>query len=188
MRDHERRRHLARLPQLEQFAAEHGLKIGTIADLIRHRTEHESTIQRGRCRLPTDYGEFRVVAYHDDIGDTVHLALVRGEPRKDRPTLVPRITYRKACSICLPTCTAPATGRWRALARVAADGAGVVVILQQEEPPAALVRRIQHFQKTRPALELVSKQHGREEMRTYGSAARSSLTSASARCACSGTR
>ena len=62
-------------------------------------------------------------------------------------------------------------GHWtlaRALARVAADGAGVVVILQQEEPPAALVRRIQHFQKTRPALELVSKQHGREEMRTYG--------------------
>ena len=160
---------MARLPQLEQFAAEHGLKIGTIADLIRHRTEHESTIQRvGECRLPTDYGEFRVVAYHDDIGDTVHLALVRGEPRKDRPTLVRVHVQESLLDLFTDVHRA---GHWtlaRALARVAADGAGVVVILQQEEPPAALVRRIQHFQKTRPALELVSKQHGREEMRTYG--------------------
>jgi len=64
---------MARLPELEQFAKQHGLKIGTIADLIRHRMEHESTIQRvGECMMPTEFGDFRVVAYHDDIGDAVH--------------------------------------------------------------------------------------------------------------------
>ena len=76
----------------------------------RARIHHQRV---GECRLPTDYGKFRVVAYHDDIGDTVHLALVRASrARTGRHWCA--YTYRKACSICLPTCTAPATGRWRA--------------------------------------------------------------------------
>ena len=80
---------MARLPELEQFAGQHGLKIGTIADLIRYRMEHESTIQRvGECTLPTDFGDFRVLAYHDDIGNAVHLALVRGRIGHEQPTLV----------------------------------------------------------------------------------------------------
>ena len=137
---------MARLPQLEQFAAEHGLKIGTIADLIRYRTEHESTVQRvSECRLPTDYGEFRVVAYHDDIGDAVHLALVRGELRKDRPVLV-RVHVQE--SLLDLFTLAHRAGTWTlpmALARVAAEGEGVVVILQQSESPQQLMQRLEHF-------------------------------------------
>ncbi len=160
---------MARLPQLQAFAALHGLKIGTIADLIRHRMEHESTIQRvGECLLPTDHGEFRVVAYHDDIGDAVHLALMKGEVRKDRPALVRVHVQESLLDLFTDVHRA---GHWtlaRSLARVAAEGAGIVVILQQEETPAALVRRIRHFQARRPGLELPREPKGREEMRTYG--------------------
>jgi len=160
---------MARLPQLERFAEEHGLRIGTIADLIRYRTEHESTIQRvGECVLPTDHGEFRVLAYHDDIGDTVHLALVKGDIRRDRPTLV-RVHMQE--SLLDLFTDAHRAGHWtlaRALARVAQEGAGVVVILQQQETPSALVKRIQHYQAHKPGPMSTPAPGGRVEMRTYG--------------------
>ena len=160
---------MARLPQLEIFAAQHGLKIGTIADLIHYRTEHESNIQRvGECTMPTEFGDFRVIAYHDDIGDSVHLALVRGDLRRDWPSLV-RVHVQE--SLLDLVTTAHRAGSWtlhEALAYVAAQGAGVVVILQQEEKPAGLVQRIRHFQEQGKALESGTGKRGHQEMRTYG--------------------
>ncbi|MBI3778171.1 MAG: 3,4-dihydroxy-2-butanone-4-phosphate synthase [Gammaproteobacteria bacterium] len=160
---------MARLPELEEFARRHGLKIGTIADLIRYRTEHESTIQRvGECTMPTEFGDFRVVAYHDDIGDAVHLALVRGDIQRDRPVLV-RVHVQE--SLLDLVTTAHRAGSWtlhEALAHVTEEGAGIVVILQQEEKPAELVQRIRHFQTQGKALESASSKPGRAEMRTYG--------------------
>ncbi|OGI49730.1 MAG: 3,4-dihydroxy-2-butanone-4-phosphate synthase [Candidatus Muproteobacteria bacterium RIFCSPHIGHO2_12_FULL_60_33] len=160
---------MARLPELETFAQQHGLKIGTIADLIRYRNEHESTIQRvGECVMPTEFGDFRVLAYHDDIGDSVHLALVRSDIRRDRPTLV-RVHMQE--SLLDLVTTAHRAGSWslhEALAYVAAAGAGVVVILQQEEKPADLVQRIRHFQGQGKALESSGGKRGHQEMRTYG--------------------
>jgi 3,4-dihydroxy 2-butanone 4-phosphate synthase/GTP cyclohydrolase II len=160
---------MARLPELEEFAKRHELKIGTIADLIRYRTEHESTIQRvGECLMPTEFGDFRVVAFHDDIGDAVHLALVRGDIHRDRPVLV-RVHVQE--SLLDLVTTAHRAGSWtlhEALAHVTEEGAGVVVILQQEETPANLVQRIRHFQEQGKALELNGGKPGRAEMRTYG--------------------
>jgi 3,4-dihydroxy 2-butanone 4-phosphate synthase/GTP cyclohydrolase II len=160
---------MARLPELEEFAKRHELKIGTIADLIRYRTEHESTIQRvGECLMPTEFGDFRVVAFHDDIGDAVHLALVRGDIHRDRSVLV-RVHVQE--SLLDLVTTAHRAGSWtlhEALAHVTDEGAGVVVILQQEETPANLVQRIRHFQEQGKALELNGGKPGRAEMRTYG--------------------
>ena len=160
---------MARLAELEEFAHRHVLKIGTIADIIRYCTEHESTIQRvDECVMPTVFGDFRVVAFHDDISDTVHLALVKGEIRHDHPTLV-RV-HVQGSLLDLVT-TAHRAGSWTlhgALAHVAEAGAGVVVILQQEEKPADLLQRIQHFQTQGKALESSGGKRGRAEMRTYG--------------------
>lgn len=160
---------MARLPELEEFAKRHGLKIGTIADIIRYRTEHESTIQRvGECVMPTEFGDFRVIAYHDDIGDAVHLALIKGEIKHDKPTLV-RVHVQE--SLLDLVSTVHRAGSWTlpgALARVADEGAGVVVILQQEEKPADLIQRIRHFQEQGKALESTTGKRGRAEMRTYG--------------------
>ena len=159
---------MARLPQLAEFARAHGLKIGTIADLIRYRMENESTVQRvGEAVMPTEFGEFRVIAYHDDVNDSTHLALIIGKIARERPALV-----RVHVQISLLDLFTPArSGSWTlraALARVAREGAGIVAILQQPEPAAALVKKIQHFHKPRNGIELTTARQDREEMRTYG--------------------
>ncbi|HEY5682085.1 MAG TPA: bifunctional 3,4-dihydroxy-2-butanone-4-phosphate synthase/GTP cyclohydrolase II [Sulfuricaulis sp.] len=160
---------MARLAELGQFARQHGLKIGTIADLIRYRTEHESTIQRvGECVMPTEFGDFHVMAYHDDIGDSVHLALVKGEIRRLQATAV-RVHVQE--SLLDLVSTAHRAGSWslhEALAYVAAEDAGVVVILQQEEKPGDLVQRIRNFHGQGKTSESTTGKRGHQEMRTYG--------------------
>ncbi|MDX1705119.1 MAG: bifunctional 3,4-dihydroxy-2-butanone-4-phosphate synthase/GTP cyclohydrolase II [Pseudidiomarina sp.] len=71
---------MARRPDLEKFAAEHDLKIGTIADLIEYRSLKEKTVQRkNHCHLPTAHGEFELITYQDTIDKQVHYALVKGD-------------------------------------------------------------------------------------------------------------
>ena len=80
---------LADGPALADFAREHDLKIGTIADLIHFRMVNERTIRREReGAVQTPYGEFRLTAYRDQTGGAVHLALSRGDITPDQPTLV----------------------------------------------------------------------------------------------------
>jgi 3,4-dihydroxy 2-butanone 4-phosphate synthase/GTP cyclohydrolase II len=157
---------MARLPQLKEFAKTHQLKIGTIADLIRYRMEHESTVQRvAEQRIATEHGEFKLCAYHDDIGDAVHLALVKGDIRKDRPTLVRVHTQESLLDLFTDV---HRSGTWtlhRSLARVAQDGLGVVVILQQEESPKELVHRLEYLKSSSSHIELSP---ARQVLRTYG--------------------
>jgi len=160
---------MARLLQLEGFAAHHGLKIGTIADLIRYRMENESTIKRvGECQVPTEFGEFQVVAYHDEISNQAHLALILGAVHADQPVLV-RVHVQE--SLFDTFTSAHRDGHWTlyaAMTRVAQEGAGVVVILNQKETPDDLVRRVQHFLKPGQRLDLPVKNRRQEELRTYG--------------------
>ncbi|RUO64932.1 GTP cyclohydrolase II /3,4-dihydroxy-2-butanone 4-phosphate synthase [Pseudidiomarina planktonica] len=80
---------MARRPDLEKFAAEHDLKIGTIADLIEYRSLKEKTVRRvAQCQLPTSYGEFELVTYQDTINQQVHYALVNGEINPEQPVTV----------------------------------------------------------------------------------------------------
>src|SRR5438477_12593750 len=80
---------MARLPDLMLFAAEHQLKIGTIADLIEYRSRNESLVQRTLERdVDTAWGKFRLVAYRDLALGAIHLALVLGTPSRERATLV----------------------------------------------------------------------------------------------------
>jgi len=80
---------MARLPDLQQFAAQHGLKIGTIADLIEYRSAHESMIERlGQRQVRTVWGEFLAVAYRDLASGAAHMALVHGDITPESETLV----------------------------------------------------------------------------------------------------
>lgn len=80
---------MARLPDLIQFASEHQLKIGTIADLIHYRRRTESLIERVAERpVQTTYGEFKLITYHDKITDVMHLALVKGTWKSGEEVLV----------------------------------------------------------------------------------------------------
>jgi 3,4-dihydroxy 2-butanone 4-phosphate synthase / GTP cyclohydrolase II len=80
---------MARLPDLVEFAREHQLKIGTIADLIQYRSEHESIVKRmGERLMQTAWGSFQAVAYQDTASGAAHLALVHGNIDPGRETLV----------------------------------------------------------------------------------------------------
>jgi 3,4-dihydroxy 2-butanone 4-phosphate synthase/GTP cyclohydrolase II len=80
---------MARLPELEAFAASHDLLLVTIADLIRHRSQTERLVRRtGSARVPTDFGEFRCVAFQSVLDQETHLAFVMGEPAGEENVLV----------------------------------------------------------------------------------------------------
>ena len=76
---------MARRPDLERFAQTHGLKMGTIADLIRYRLENEHSIERvAETQVDTEFGSFHLVTFQDTVDNTIHLALVKGAPSGDR--------------------------------------------------------------------------------------------------------
>src|SRR5262249_9510905 len=80
---------MARIPQLKDFCRQHGLKLLTIADLIRYRMQHERYVRRlAEAALPTRYGEFRMIAYSSDVDSEQHIALVRGNLAGSPPPLV----------------------------------------------------------------------------------------------------
>jgi 3,4-dihydroxy 2-butanone 4-phosphate synthase/GTP cyclohydrolase II len=160
---------MARRPDLEKFAREHALKIGTIADLIRYRLQHEHTIERvAESRLNTQFGEFRLVTYQDSVDNTVHLAMVKGEIEGKVPTLV-RVHLRNTLSDVLGA-EHPHFG-WplrRALHRISEEG-GVVVLLRKPESPKDLVKQIVALEQP-PQDEHHPEGHHdeRQVLRTYG--------------------
>ncbi len=154
---------MARRRDLEKFAREHGLKIGTIADLIRYRLSKERSVERIEDRtVDTEFGSFRMLAYEDHVNRNVHLALVRGELDAGHPPLV-RVhlaeTLRDVVGV---------RGRglgWPlrdALRRIAEDGNGIVVLLRSDEGPRELIDSIQALEEDPPRTV-----HG-PVLRTYG--------------------
>ncbi len=80
---------MARVPELKEFCGRHGLKLLTVADLIRYRMQHERYVKRiAESILPTRYGEFRMIAYASEADNELHVALVRGELAGAQPPLV----------------------------------------------------------------------------------------------------
>ncbi len=138
---------MARRPDLEIFAQQHGLKIGTIADLIHYRIEHENTLERiSECAYPTEFGNFRLYAYQDRNDDNVHLALVMGDVALDQPVLV-RVHARNLIDDLFfskrSNCTLPVR---EALKKIAEAGCGVLVIIRQKEDNKSLVELIHGYQ------------------------------------------
>jgi 3,4-dihydroxy 2-butanone 4-phosphate synthase / GTP cyclohydrolase II len=159
---------MARRADLERFAREHGLRIGTIADLIRYRLQNEHTIERvAETRIHTGFGDFRLVTYQDSIDNTVHLALVRGEVDAARPTLV-RVHLRNTLADVLGV-EHPQFG-WplrRALQRIAEEDCGIVVLLRKPETPKDLVKQIVGLDQAAGSDEHHDDE-GRQVLRTYG--------------------
>ena len=133
---------MARLPDLVLFAQQHGLKIGTIADLIQHRSRTERLVERIAERpLTTEHGAFRLVVYRDKLTDATHLALVRGPLSPDTETLV---RVHEPLSVMDLLDAGSTSHSWTipaALAAVAEAGRGVVVLLHRPESAQELRRR-----------------------------------------------
>ena len=134
---------MARLPDLVVFAAEHGLKIGTIADLIHYRSANESFVRRIVERdIETTHGRFKLVAYRDKPTGSSHLALVKGEIKAETETLV-RVHEPLSVIDLLETGVGPHSwGVGEALAAIASNGNGVAVLLNCSQSDDALQARL----------------------------------------------
>ncbi|WP_423360109.1 bifunctional 3,4-dihydroxy-2-butanone-4-phosphate synthase/GTP cyclohydrolase II [Pseudomonas citronellolis] len=144
---------MARRPELEAFAAQHGIKIGTIADLIHYRLSTEHTVRRiGERELPTVHGSFRLVTFEDRIEGGVHMAMVMGEVDPAEPTLVRVHVIDPLRDLVGAEYAGPPNWTlWAALQRVAEEGRGVVVVLANHESSQALLERVpQLTQPSRP--------------------------------------
>ena len=133
---------MARLPDLVAFAAEHGLKIGAIADLIHYRSRTEKLVERIAERpIATPHGTFRLVVYRDKLSDATHLALVRGPIAPDAETLV---RVHEPLSVIDLLDAQDATHSWTVAAALEAidrAGRGVMVLLHRPESAQELRRR-----------------------------------------------
>ncbi len=151
---------MARLPDLITFAREHGLKIGTIADLIHHRAETERLIERAAERMiTTPYGELKLIAYRDNITTETHIALIKGEPKPDEECLV---RVHEPLSIIDLLDKTNQTHSWNTLEAmevIANAPSGVMILLHHGENGDDLIDRINDADKP----VRVNK-----ELRTYG--------------------
>jgi 3,4-dihydroxy 2-butanone 4-phosphate synthase/GTP cyclohydrolase II len=159
---------MARRPDLERYAQEHDLKMGTIEGLIRYRTENETTVERlTECELATEHGVFNLYAYRDTVDNAVHLALVKGEINPDEPILV-RVHVENTLSDLVDAQMQDHHWPLRsALQRIAREGLGVVVILRWDNGADALIRSIKGYHlPDRPQQARTMKEP--QELRTFG--------------------
>jgi len=135
---------MARLPDLIPFAAKHGLRVGTIADLVRYRSINETLVERvSEKSVATPYGPFKLIAFHDKITDEVHLALTRGEIRPDVPTLVRVHEPFSSLDLFDFDNGRHAYSVAEALRIIATEGSGVVVLMRREESAQDVLTRLQ---------------------------------------------
>lgn len=151
---------MARLPDLLKFAAEHDLKVGTIADLINHRSQTERLVTRVAERaIETAYGQFNLVAYHDSIANETHLALVKGKVAANKSVLV---RVHEPLSVFDLLDASSASHSWslpHAMQMIGEAEVGVIVMLRRDETSEDLIYAI------KSANQPVSNQH---TLKDYG--------------------
>lgn len=155
---------MARLPDLQVFAAAHGLKIGTIADLIEHRSRNESLLEKvGSRNLQTAFGEFTAHAFKDKISHDLHLALVKGQWAAEDAVAV---RVHEPLSVLDLLETGRSMHSWsldQSLEHIENQGRGVVVLLNCGESAAQLLAQFEGTARAAQAPE-----RGRMDLRTYG--------------------
>lgn len=137
---------MARLPQLLEFAKEHGLKVVSIKDLIKYRLKHESLISVGTTvEMPTEYGHFKLVPFRQTSSGLEHMALIKGEWKEDEPILV---RVHSSCA------TGDIFGSRRcdcgqqlhkAMQMIEKEGKGVLIYMQQEGRGIGLMNKIEAY-------------------------------------------
>jgi len=159
---------MARRPELERFAREHGIKIGTVADLIRYRMANEKTVEKvAESQLPTETGCFQLNAFRDKTDGQLHLALVYGDLHTADPVLV-RVHMEDSLNDMFEVSQQDKTWTLHsAMRRVVQEGSGVIVVLRYNEDVNQMIKRIKDYQMRDNSVPSPASQNG-SELRTYG--------------------
>ena len=152
---------MARLPDLVDFAATHGLKIGTITDLIQYRSRTESLVKRVAERdIDTVHGRFRLIAYSAAIGQETHLALVKGAIAPAKEALVRVHEPASLIDLLDAGSTSHSWNFHDALARIAQSDCGVLLLLHREESAAELLERVKPARHDAPPRKMTLRNYG----------------------------
>ncbi len=134
---------MARMPQLKEVAAEHGIKIITIKDLIAYRLRQESLVEKGvEADLPTEYGHFRIIPFRQKSNGLEHIAIFKGEWSADEPVLVRMHSSCMTGDIFASKRCDCGEQLHQAMQMIDKEGKGVVVYLQQEGRGIGLMNKI----------------------------------------------
>jgi len=138
---------MARLPQLEVFAERHGLKIVSVADLVRYRMQKETLVRRAlETDLPTEYGTFRTFVFENIINGETHLAFVMGDVANDDEPVLVRVQTENVTFAMFGVTLGEASQAIRSSLRKVADaGRGVVLYLRQRENDLDLVNQLRTY-------------------------------------------
>jgi 3,4-dihydroxy 2-butanone 4-phosphate synthase/GTP cyclohydrolase II len=157
---------MARRPQLEAFAKLHGLRMGTIRDLIRYRLRTERTVERIAQRsVQTEFGEFQLHCYEDHVHRDLHLALIRGDLQG---ASLPLVRVHVADTLRDMLGVRGDSRAWtlrEAIKRIAAEPCGVLIILREQESPRALADAIHALDVREPVAPVANPQ---AVLRTFG--------------------
>lgn len=137
---------MARLPELLKIAAKHQLKIVSIKDLIAYRLQHETLVKKEvTVKLPTEYGDFNLVAFKQTTNDMDHLALVKGEWKKNEPVLV-RVHSSCMTGDIFGSCRCDCGPQLqKAMEMIEKAGKGVIVYMNQEGRGIGLINKLKAY-------------------------------------------
>lgn len=159
---------MARMEDLVEFATRHGMKISSVAELIRYRLEQEPTVSRAAEAFTEVRGHrLRVVAYEDIVEDITHLALVKGDIDPDAPTLVRVHVESGVNDVFRKLEGAESWPVGDAVERICREGVGIVVIVRYPEDSDEMIRRIQHARAEDKNIEFPWRESG-QDLRMLG--------------------
>jgi 3,4-dihydroxy 2-butanone 4-phosphate synthase/GTP cyclohydrolase II len=163
---------MARLPQLIEFACEHGLKIISVADLVRYRIRKETLVRRAvETDVPTVFGRFRAIAFENVVNGEIHLAMVMGDVETDDPVLVRVHTESVTGDVFGSLLDDSGFQLHTALEKIAAEGRGVVLYLKQREHGLDLMHQLKTYavmQERKVSFQEASAETGYGANRDYG--------------------
>ena len=137
---------MARRPQLEKFAAEHNIKFITVAQIVAYRLRHERLVKRiAEARLPTPYGEFKIIAFENQVDHREHVALVKGDIDGKKNVLVRMHSECMTGDICHSQRCDCGEQLHAAMRRIDEEGLGAVIYLRQEGRGIGLANKVRAY-------------------------------------------